>query len=146
MRGPKPKLTIEQVIEIMEKLDCDVPIKVLADEYGIHKTTLIRTIENAKKYGFDLWDRKRDKKKDVEMDSRKHVTARQIAELYGVSEGHVRDRIAMRPGFPSPLMYCKNPKRWLASEVDDYFKLTEREYERKYGRKDTKSSAKSNKS
>lgn len=141
MRGPRPKLTKEQVAEIIVRIECeDVPIKVLSGEYGIHKTTLERTIKNAKKYGFDLWDRKRDKKKGAVMNDKKHVTAREIAEMYGLSEAHVRDRVSMRPGFPSPLAYCKNPKKWKASEVDEFFNMDEKTYERKYGK------AKSNKS
>ena len=48
-RGPLPKLSIEQVAEIMEKMESnpDVCWEVLATDYDITPSQLARTIKNA---------------------------------------------------------------------------------------------------
>lgn len=57
-RGPRPKLTPEQVAEIFERLTCsEVPLKVICIEYDISRSQLYRTLENAKQHGLALWRR-----------------------------------------------------------------------------------------
>jgi hypothetical protein len=56
-RGPLPKLSIEQVAEIMEKMESnpDVCWEVLAMDYDIAPSQLARTIKNAERLGFKNW-------------------------------------------------------------------------------------------
>jgi predicted DNA-binding transcriptional regulator AlpA len=49
----------------------------------------------------------------------KILTARDIAELLGVSERYVTDHISMRVGFPARLDMPKK-KRWLESDILDW--------------------------
>lgn len=59
-RGPLPKLSIEQVAEIMEKMESnpDVCWEVLAMDYDITPSQLARTIKNAERLGYQNWHKR----------------------------------------------------------------------------------------
>ena len=55
MRGKKPRLTPNQVAEVMESSE---PYKHFAKKFGIHPSTLSKTMAKAAQHGLKLWDRK----------------------------------------------------------------------------------------
>lgn len=61
----------------------------------------------------------------VDIRKKEHVTAREIAQMYGLSEYHVRDVVVHRTGFPKRLTYCRRPYKWKRAEVDKFFNQTE---------------------
>lgn len=50
------KLSPEQVAEAFERLDQDEPLKAIAIDFGVHVTTLARTLYRAELYGFAMWE------------------------------------------------------------------------------------------
>lgn len=61
VKGPAPKITIEQMAWVFEQLDEDVPLKSLAIDLNVHVSTLSRRIARAEKEGFAAF--KQEKKK-----------------------------------------------------------------------------------
>ena len=52
---PQIKLSISDMAYVFEQLDIDTPIKSLAIDLNVHRTTLARWIIRAEKFGFEAW-------------------------------------------------------------------------------------------
>jgi len=56
-RGPKPKITIDQMGWVFEQLSEDVPLKALAVDLDVDVSTLTKWLNHAERQGFAAFDR-----------------------------------------------------------------------------------------